>query len=70
MKTHVKDLTVNELKVLINATVEHSLNEFLEDQKALSSPGYIKSIAKAREDYRKGRTKKFKDVFRVSSHSH
>jgi hypothetical protein len=36
---------------------------FLEDLLAATSPDYLTSIKKAREDYRKGRTKSHEEVF-------
>lgn len=37
--------------------------DLFEDLLALSSPKYLKSIKKAREDYKKGRVKTFEEVF-------
>jgi len=41
------------------------MEESMEDFIALTSEDFIKSIEKAREDYRKGRVKHFRDVFNV-----
>jgi len=60
----LKDLKVEELKKLITITVREVMEDFLEDIQALSSPEYLNSIKKAREDYKRGRVKRFEEVFR------
>jgi len=55
----VKDLSVEELKVIIKKSVEKTIEDYIEDIIALSSPNYIKSIEEARKDYKEG---KFKDL--------
>ena len=60
----LKDLPVYELKKLITITVRAAMEDFLEDMQALSSPEYLNSIKKAREDYKRGRVKRFEEVFR------
>ncbi|HXO22278.1 MAG TPA: hypothetical protein VOA87_20355 [Thermoanaerobaculia bacterium] len=56
MSTSVKDLSVDELRAMIEDTVRRTMEDYLEDLQALSSPTYVDSIAEAREDYRAGRT--------------
>jgi len=51
METKISDLTVDELKNLISSTVQETIEDYLEDIKALSSKNYIDSIKEAREDY-------------------
>ncbi|MCK5833304.1 hypothetical protein KAH81_06495 [bacterium] len=63
--TRVAELSVEELKSLIHESVEESIGEFFEDIMALGSSDYLKSIIEAREDYKKGRTKSFEEVFGV-----
>ena len=60
----LKNLKVKELKDLISTTVREVMEDFLEDIQALSSPKYLNSIKKAREDYKKGKVKSFEEVFR------
>lgn len=63
MGTKVSDLTVDELKEVIENAVKVSLEDALEDLKALSSQDYLRSIQDARDDFEKGKVKKFGDVF-------
>ena len=57
----VEDLSVEELECLIEATVRRTLEDFLEERKALVSRRYLDSIEEAREDYRAGRTVPLRD---------
>ncbi len=54
----VSEISIDELIRLITRAVTDAvsrvLEEFLEDLIALSNPNFIKSIEKAREEYRKG----------------
>jgi hypothetical protein len=63
MATKVTDLTVDELKEVIENAVKDSLEDAMEDLKALSSQDYLRSIQDARDDYKKGKVQKFEDVF-------
>lgn len=58
----VKDLSVTELRSLIEDTVRKTLSDSIEDLEALRSPAYLSSIAKAREDYRAGRTVPIEEI--------
>ena len=51
MDIKITDLTVEELKNLISNTVQETIEDYLEDLKALSSKEYLKSIKEAREDW-------------------
>jgi len=62
MDTKISDLTVNELKELIASTVQETIQDYLEDLKALASKDYINSIREAREEYKAGDYKDYKDV--------
>ncbi len=62
MNTKISELTVDELKSLITNTVQETIEEYLEDLRALSSNDYINSIREAREDYKAGNFKNFDDV--------
>jgi hypothetical protein len=65
MEKKIKDLTTDELELLINKTVHKAFEDISEDILALSSKEYIKSIEEAREDFKKKKTKTFKEVFSV-----
>lgn len=57
MEKKIKDLTTDELELLINKTVHKAFEDISEDILALSSKEYIKSIEEAREDFKKKKTK-------------
>jgi len=58
----VKDLSVEEFKILISDTIKENMEELLEDIEALSSRKYLDSISEARKDYRKGRVKRIEEI--------
>lgn len=47
-------MTIEELKELINQSVQESIEDALEDLVALGSPAYLKSIELARQQYERG----------------
>jgi len=57
MNIKISDLTIDELKNLIRNIVHETMEDFLEDLKALSSKDYMNSIREAREDYKAGDVK-------------
>jgi RelB Antitoxin len=59
----VKDLTVNELKVLIETLVRETIEDEIEDRSALRSQSYLTSIEEARKQFAEGNTKTFSDLF-------
>ena len=63
MNTKISDLTIDELKNLISSIVHETMEDFLEDLKALSSKDYVNSIREAREDYKAGDVNNFKEIF-------
>jgi len=65
METQIKDIGVTEFKKMISDTVRESMEEYLEDILCLHNTKYIQSIKKAREDYKKGDYKSFKEIFNV-----
>jgi len=65
MEKKIKDLTTDELELLINKTVHKAFEDISEDILALSSKEHIKSIEQAREDFKKKKTKTFEEVFSV-----
>jgi PHD/YefM family antitoxin component YafN of YafNO toxin-antitoxin module len=64
MATSVKDLSVDELRSMIEDTVRRTMEDYLEDLQALSSPAYVQSITEAREDFRAGRTVSLEEVLK------
>ncbi|MCX9011944.1 MAG: hypothetical protein OIN66_12575 [Candidatus Methanoperedens sp.] len=60
--TKLKDLTVEEFKILVSETIKESMEDLIEDLAALSSKEYLNSIKEAREDYRHGRVKKLEEI--------
>ena len=50
----VTDMTVEELKEIIDSSVRESFEELMEDIAALASPAYLDSIREARRDYECG----------------
>ncbi|MFQ6031587.1 MAG: hypothetical protein ACE5K2_01585 [Candidatus Zixiibacteriota bacterium] len=58
----LRDLTVEEFKILISDTIKENLEDLVEDMAALSSREYLKSIEDAREDYRRGRVKRLEEI--------
>ncbi|HEV8581471.1 MAG TPA: hypothetical protein VGX68_20595 [Thermoanaerobaculia bacterium] len=62
MAHQVKDMSVDDLRDMIQDTVRQTLEDYLEDLQALASPSYIASIEEAREDYRQGRTVRLEDA--------
>jgi len=65
MATQIKDLTVEELQVIIAGTVKQTIEDMLEDIQAFSNQKYINSVAEARAEYKAGNIKNFEDVFGV-----
>ena len=60
--TKLKDLTVEEFKILISDTIRDSMEDLLEDLNALSSEEYLSSIREAREDYKHSRVKSIEEI--------
>ena len=58
----IKDLSIEELKCLISDTIRETVEDLIEDMLALSSDEYLKSIEKARKDYKEGRMKPFEEI--------
>lgn len=65
MAIKVKELTVDELQDLISNTVRESMEDLIEEIRALSSKRYLNSIKEARADYKAGRVKKIEDYLNV-----
>jgi hypothetical protein len=58
----LKDLTVEEFKILISDTIKENIEDLVEDVAALSNKEYLRSIKEAREDYRQGRVKRLEEI--------
>ncbi|MCG3199042.1 MAG: hypothetical protein GHCLOJNM_03551 [bacterium] len=54
MATHVSELSIEEFKELISESVRTSFEDMLEDYTAMGSPEFLRSIAEAREQYKRG----------------
>jgi hypothetical protein len=65
MEKKISDLTVNEFQNLVHQTVYKAFEDVAEDILALSSPDYLNSIEEARDNFKKGKTKTFDEVFHV-----
>lgn len=63
MNNKISYLTIDKLKNLIRSIVNETMEDFLEDLKALSSKDYVNSIKEARVDYRAGDFKGYTEVF-------
>jgi hypothetical protein len=62
MTTKVKDMTAEELQKLITDAVNNAVEDLMEDILGLSSEEYLKSIEKARKDYKDGKVTKLEDL--------
>jgi len=61
----LRDMDEKELKVLIKESVREVMEDLIEDLLALSSKEFLKSIEKARNDYKQGKIKYFEELFDV-----
>jgi len=58
----ISELTVGELKILIDLAVKDSIENLVENSEALSSLGFMKSIKEARGEYNKGDFVNLEDI--------
>ena len=65
METKLKDLSVDQLRILISDAIKESMEDIAEDILALSNEKYLRSISEARKDYKEGRVKRFEEIFNV-----
>jgi len=54
MAQRVSDLTTEELERIVENTVRRTIEDYLEDLKALGSSTYLDSIREAREEVQRG----------------
>ena len=63
MNNKISYLTIDKLKNLIISIVHTTMEDFLEDLRALSSEDYVNSIREAREDFKAGDSRGYSEVF-------
>ena len=57
MESKIKDLTIEEFRLLLSNTLKEVMEDLKEDMLALSSQDYIDSIKESRKDYKEGNLK-------------
>jgi hypothetical protein len=62
LKSNISELTIEELKTLINESVKEAVEEALENFEAISSSGFLRSVKESREEYKKGDFQKLGDI--------
>lgn len=62
MAVKIKDMSIEELRKLIQSTVRETIEDMIEDVIALNSPEYIQSIKEARTDYKSGKIKSLEEI--------
>jgi len=53
MGTKIRDLTTDELRILISETVKEALEDFIEDILEFVSEEYVKSVEETKQEKRK-----------------
>lgn len=61
----ISDLTIEQLKEIINQAVRENMEDVVENIEALSSKKFVKSIERSRKEYKEKKFKGFKEVFDV-----
>ncbi|MBZ0204137.1 MAG: hypothetical protein IT281_07270 [Ignavibacteria bacterium] len=61
----ISDLTIEQLKEIINQAVKENMEDVLENIEALSSKRFVKSVERSRKEYKEKKFKDFKEVFNV-----
>ena len=62
LNSKISELTIEELKTLINESVKEAVEEALENFEAISSNSYLKSVKESREEYIKGDFQSLEDI--------
>ena len=62
LNSKISELTIEELKTLINESVKEAVEEALENFEAISSNSYLKSVKESREEYIKGDFQRLEDI--------
>lgn len=66
MKTKkISDLTIDQLKMIIDEVFKENMGDILENMEAVSSLKFIKSVERSRKEYKQKKFKEFKEVFNV-----
>ncbi|HOE93417.1 MAG TPA: hypothetical protein PLK11_05930 [Methanofastidiosum sp.] len=65
MESKIKDLTIEEFRLLLSNTLKEVMEDLKEDMLALSSQDYIDSIKESRKDYKEGKFKNLEDILNV-----
>ena len=65
MESKIKDLTIEEFRLLLSNTLKEVMEDLNEDMLALSSQDYIDSIKESRKDYKEGKFKNLEDILNV-----
>ncbi len=65
MEAKIKDLTIEEFRLLLSDTLKEVMDDLKEDMLALSSQEYIDSIKEARNNYKEGKYKNLEDLLNV-----
>ncbi|MCC7571887.1 MAG: hypothetical protein KO464_00675 [Candidatus Methanofastidiosum sp.] len=65
MESKIKDLTIEEFRLLLSDTLKEVMEDLKEDMLALSSQDYIDSIEESRKDYKEGKFKNLEDILNV-----
>lgn len=66
MKTKkIGDLTIDQLKMIIDEVIKENMGDMLENLEAVSSPKFVRSIERSRKEYKEKKFKDFKEVFNV-----
>ncbi len=47
----IKDMEIEDFKILIKQTIDETLESYFEDIEALSSKNYLKDIKKSRQEF-------------------
>lgn len=62
MEAKIKDLTIEEFRLLLSDTLKEVMDDLKEDMLALSSQEYLDSIKEARNNYKEGKYKNLEDL--------
>lgn len=58
----IKDMEVEDFKILIKQTIDETLEDYFEDIEALSSKKYLKEIKTARNEYQNNEVISLEDI--------
>lgn len=58
----IKDMEIEDFKILIKQTIDESLENYFEDIDALTSKKYLKDIKNSRQEYLKNEVFSLEDI--------